>query len=460
MTKTIKRKGILRYCFGEFSRAIFNGLTVTYLMYIYIPSENSSIPVLLTNAALAFAVIRGIGAIVDAFIDLWIANYSDRLNSRLGRRIPLMRVAVFPWAISCALMAFVPMSEPHWINTVWLGIVMTLYFIFSSLYAVPYNALASEIVSDTEGRVKFFTLNTFFFVLGSAFIYVTPLIKGQLLSAGMSELQAWRLTFVCFSLMALVFAAIPAFFFDEKKHVNSKPSYVPLIESFKATFKYRNYTILSLGFLLMWVAFAFFNASLMYYITMLIGEAESFSTVVMGIAMIVGVLSYPLVNYGAQKFGKKKLLVGACIAYIIIYFAIYNYEAVVGVLGGSLFSVLIGICIGFPISITNIIPSAAFADLTQVDEIKTGVNRAGMFVAAKSFIQQLSQSLVVIVIPTVISLQSTTQKATVYGVRMTALIATCAIICACVVYLFYDDKQTTRIIDDYNKKIKADEASS
>ncbi len=403
---------------------------------------------------MTFAILRGIGAVVDAFVDLLIASWSDHLNSKHGRRIPFLRASVFPWVASSAMLLLVPFNSPHWINTLWLGFWLTVYFLSSSFYLVPYGALASEIVSDTKARMSFYTLSTFFFVLGSAFIYLTPVFQNLLRATGLLELQAWQLTFVVFSLIAGCFAIVPAFTFNEVDFVHSKPSYTPLIESFKQTFKYRNYTILAIAYMLMWIAFQFFNTSLLYYITMLIGEPETFGTVVMGIAMVIGVLSYPLVNKGVARFSKKAMLVFACAVYVLIYGSIVNYPIMVSLLGGKVYSILIGLFIGFPISITNIVPSAAFADLAQVDEIKTGENRAAMFMTARSFIHQLSQSLVVILIPTILSIGSTNQKATVFGVELTIIIATAAIALAMIVYCFYEDKSTTAQIDAYNAQQK------
>ena len=44
MQKKLTGKAMFLFCLGDFSRAIFNGLTATYLMYLFIPAENSSLP--------------------------------------------------------------------------------------------------------------------------------------------------------------------------------------------------------------------------------------------------------------------------------------------------------------------------------------------------------------------------------------------------------------------------------
>ena len=118
-------------------------------MALYVPAEGSGIPQKLVFGAVAFAIMRGIGAIIDAFIDPWIASKSDRLSNAKGKRVPFMRLAVLPWVISGALLGLAPFPGASLANTIWVGVMMAIYFISSSLYLVPFSALATEIVTDT-----------------------------------------------------------------------------------------------------------------------------------------------------------------------------------------------------------------------------------------------------------------------------------------------------------------------
>lgn len=450
MKKQLTGRSMFLFCLGDFSRAIFNGLTATYLMYIFIPQSTSSLPLLLPYGALTFAAIRGVGVIFDALIDPFIASKSDNCKHRLGARVPFLRYASLPMALFAVLMVFMPVNSQSWINAVWLLAMLLLYNIFSSLFLVPYYALIAELVTDTKRRVFFSTINTLLFVLGSAVIYVTPIIKNALLSAGMSEIAAWRCAFLVFGIVGGACAFISSFSIKEDEYVERSAGYVPLIESLKATFRYKNFVILLVGYMLMWIAFSFFNSTLMYYVTMLLGLSDSYAVIIMAIAMIVGVLSYPLVNILAKKVGKKPLLIGACIAYVIIYLGIYFSAAVINAIGALATGILIGALIGFPISITNIIPVAAFSDLAQYDTIKTGENRAAMFVASRNLLHQLSQAIVLFIVPLTITGSVVEGSANYEGVRTTALIAAGFIAAALVFYVFYEDKKITGVIDEYN----------
>ena len=459
-----KQKALTRFCYGDLARSLFNGLITTYLMALYVPAEGSGIPQKLVFGAVAFAIMRGIGAIVDAFIDPWIASTSDRLVNRNGKRIPIMRLAVVPWVLSGALLGLAPFEGASLANTIWVGIMMTVYFISSSFYLVPFSALATEIVTDTEERMRFFTRETFFFVLGSALVYVAPILRSVFMNFGVSPLNYWRGVFVVVSLIAGYFVYVPAYTFPETEYANTEPSYTPLATSFKRTFQYKNYVILTIGYFFMWVAFQFFNTTLLYYLRLLIGlgdVGDSYATIVKAIAMIIGVASYPLVNSGVKRFGKKKMIVFACAVYTILYSAIALHEIVTRIIPPTTFAIVLGVLIGFPISITNIVPNAAFADIAQLDQIRNNEDNTAMFMTVRAFIQQLGQSIVVALCPLIIAYNSPGYAmATVEGVQITAEIITVTIFLALLVYLFFDDKETKEEIDAYNRKLKENKNES
>lgn len=120
-------------------------------------------------------------------------------------------------------------------------------------------------------------------------------------------------------------------------------------------------------------------------------------------------------------------------------------------------AILIGVCVAFPIACTNILPPSAFADMAQYDRIKTGEDRAGMFVAARQFVTKLSQAGVTAIVSYTMYLGSADSYPTHDGVRMTALIAAVCLVFAVIVYAFYNDKEVVSFIDDWNDKQRAAE---
>ena len=453
--KQLTNGKIIALCMGDFARGMINGIVTTYLLTFFIPTNaNTTLPQFFLNAALVMAIIRGIGTIVDAVTDPWVANLTDNCRHKLGRRIPFMRLAAIPYGACCLLIFFPPVNGTSYINAVWVGVLLVLYYLFSTLYNIPFSALQAEIVAEPKRRVFLYTMNSLLYVISNALVFCSSMFKGMLMGAGITEIWALRIPFIICCVGGAVAALIPALVIREQDYIVPKTYSQPLGEALKAIFSYRNFTIITIGYLVMWVAFTFFNTAQVYYITNLLALPDAWVTIVTVISIGVGVCTYPLVNILARKVGKKPLLLGACITYVLLYFGIYNYQTVISLIGGKGFALVIGFCIAMPIAITNIIPASMFADLAQYDTIKTGQNRAGMFLAARNFANKLCQSIVVIACALLLGKGADgTGAATSEGIQATALVACIFVAGALGIYFFYDDKEITKAIQESNEKV-------
>ena len=450
--KRLSNGKIIALCMGDFSRGMINGIITTYLLTFFIPTnKNTTLPQFFLNAALIMAIIRGIGTVLDAITDPWVANLTDNCKHKLGRRIPFMRWSAVPYGLCCLMIFFPPVNGTSYVNAVWVGILLVLYYLFSTLYNIPFSALQAEIVAEPKRRVFLYTMNSLLYVISNALVFCTSMIKGMLMNAGIPEIWALRIPFIVCSIGGTLAALIPAFIIREQDYIQPKTYSQPLMEALKAIFSYKNFTIITIGYLVMWVAFTFFNTAQVYYITNLLALPDVWVTIVTVISIGVGVCTYPLVNILARKVGKKPLLLGACITYVLLYFGIFNYKTVINLIGGQGFALVIGFCIAMPIAITNIIPASMFADLAQYDTILTGQNRAGMFLAARNFVNKLCQSIVVIACALLLGKGADgTGAATSEGVQATALVACIFVACALGIYFFYNDKEITNAIKAHN----------
>ena len=454
--KKISNGKIVALCLGDFSRGLINGIITTYLLTFFIPTNaNTTLPQFFLNAALIMAIIRGIGTVVDAITDPWVAGLTDNCKHKLGRRIPFLRWSAVPYGACCLMIFFPPVNGTSYINAVWVGVLLILYYLFSTLYNIPFSALQAEIVADPKRRVFLYTMNSLLYVVSNALVFCTSMVKGMLMGAGIPEIWALRIPFIVCAIGGTIAALVPAFAIREQDYITPKTYSQPLGQALKAIFSYKNFSIITIGYLVMWVAFTFFNTAQVYYITNLLALPDMWVTIVTVISIAVGVCTYPLVNILARKVGKKPLLIGACITYVLLYFGIYNYQFVVSTIGAEAFALVIGFSIAMPIAITNIIPASMFADLAQYDTIKTGLNRAGMFLAARNFVNKLCQSIVVIACATLLGKGADgTGAATSEGVQSTALVACIFVACALGIYFFYNDKEITDAIKASNNSAK------
>ena len=129
MTKALPRSKMLRYCLADIAKGLFNGMIGNYLLYFFQPTVKSGLPSLLPqNKLLGFltvmALITALGKIVDAVTDPLVATLSDKCTHKAGRRMPFLRFAAIPYALSVLLIFYAPFPQGSWANALWVGIFL------------------------------------------------------------------------------------------------------------------------------------------------------------------------------------------------------------------------------------------------------------------------------------------------------------------------------------------------
>jgi len=102
----------------------------------------------LVGAALA------VGLAFDAIVDPVVGSWSDNLKSRLGRRLPLMIVAIPLITISVGLLFAPPRGFSQPLLFGWLTLMSVATRSFISLFNVPYIALGAEMTTDYAERTS------------------------------------------------------------------------------------------------------------------------------------------------------------------------------------------------------------------------------------------------------------------------------------------------------------------
>lgn len=99
-------------------------------------------------------------------LDPLVGSLSDSLNTRWGRRRPLMLVGAF--LTSAALVAFfhVPPMATAGATAFAMGGLITLGFAGYALFSVPYLTMGSEIASSSQERAKLMSSRVVFMALG------------------------------------------------------------------------------------------------------------------------------------------------------------------------------------------------------------------------------------------------------------------------------------------------------
>jgi len=114
-----------------------------------------------------------------------IANFSDSLISKYGRRKPFMIIGSIMYVIFLLLVFRPPLMEEHTYEnyiSLWFGIFYVLFFISDTIVNVPYLALGPEITQSSKERERLYVYFYLFQYIGVLVAASGPVIISYLLT--------------------------------------------------------------------------------------------------------------------------------------------------------------------------------------------------------------------------------------------------------------------------------------
>ena len=463
MTKVLPKRKMYRYCLADIAKGLFTGMISNYLLYFFQPTTKSGLPSLLPdNKFLGYitimALITAIGKVVDAVTDPLVASLSDKCTHKAGRRMPFLRYSAVPYALSVLLIFYAPFKEGSIANAIWVGVFLVVYYTSYTLYFIPRNALIPEIIPDTKVRVGYYGISTAFFMGSSSFMYAATLFVDLLKKAGLSPLWAWRSVFTVFAAIGITCLLLSAFAFNEKDYVeeNSKPK-ESILKSFALVFKNKDFVVFTAGDLFSGVSMAFFQTAMLYYITMLLNVPESQSFLVMLTAIVVAIALFPLIIKISRKFNKKTPLVVASVVFTIVFGIIYFGDKLAALAPGHelIVGLIVGVIVAFPFAAINILPQSIISDIIQLDSIKNGVNREGIFSAVKTFIEKVASAVAMMGVSSILAIGAIEgESVSLMGVKLTGVFAGGFSLLSLLFFIFYNDKRVVSSIEKHRNSDK------
>lgn len=447
--KSLSTGKIWLFAAGQFGWSLLSGLISNWLVYFYQPDEAAIangqtvfIPQGLVVLGI-FTVIGGItafGRLFDAFTDPWIASLSDRCTSEKGRRIPFLKWASLPLALSTVLVFWSPVNENSRINAVFLFFMVMAYYLSITAYCTPYNALIPELGHSQAERLNISTVISFTFIAGTAVAYLAPVIWGLFVPA-FGRVNAVRITFAILAVIAFVCMQIPVWSINEKEYVNTVPSKDTAFSSLASTFKNGEFRKFVGSDILYWIAITMFQTGLPFFVTSLLKLPETMTTLYFVGMTALSLVFYIPINRLAPKLGKKKLILGA----FCIFSLSYLYTGFLGkisLISPNVQGLILMVTASLPMAVFGILPQAVVADIAQSDAKRTGSNREGMFYAARTFAFKLGQSLSMLLFTAISTIGSQTGT----GYRMAAFLAAAFCLLGGIVFLFYNENTINRDI--------------
>lgn len=453
--KQLTSKKIWLFAIGQLGWSMLSGIIVNWLVYYYQPDEVSIsagqtlfIPqgMAVLGMATIIGAITAFGRVFDAFTDPFIASKSDACKSKEGRRIPFMKWASIPFALSTIFIFISPVNKISWINAGFLFIMVLIYYLSITAYCTPYTALIPELGHTQKERLNISTTISFTFIIGTAIAYMAPAIWG-IFEADLGRVTAMRVTFLGMSMLGFLFLFVPVFAIKEKEYVNATPSDDNALKSLMAAFKNKDFRMFTASDIMYWLGLTMFQTGLPFFVTSLLKLEESMTAMFFVVMTACSLLFYVPVNKLAPKLGKKKMMLAAFVFFSLTYF----YTSLFGTsipFSPTMQGFLLCILAAFPMATFGILPSAVVADIALSDSITTGSNREGMFYAARTFAFKLGQSISMLLF-TAISAANTQNGV---GYRIVAVCAAVFCLFGGILFVFYNEKKVEGIIALYTNK--------
>jgi len=330
---------------------------------------------------------------LDAFIDPLVGRFSDNLQTRFGRRRPLIVIGALVQALAFGLIWMVPVGLGPVGLTAWLVAMQIVFYTGYSFFSVPFLALQYEITPDYDERTNVSSFVGFFGKAGEmGYNYIFPIASSMMFASAVAGVRTlgWIVGVVFLGLVAI----LPALFVRERYfHRTERQQSVQLLPGIKAAFSSKAFVVLVALTLLQIVA-GMFASNLDRYLLVYfqfggdIPHGETWKGHLSLAYAIVGILAIYPVTWLARRIGKAQT--------VAVTFAL----VLAGSLGkwllftpGNPLKILVDPLLCGPVWIAiNILTPAMLADICDEDELRHGMRREGMYGAIFSWIQKVGYS--------------------------------------------------------------------
>lgn len=320
--------------------------------------------------AVAIAMARALDAITDPAMG-WI---SDRTRTRWGRRLPWIALGVPLSAITYWFLWAPPEDFSPTQASVWFCVAFMLYYICSTTYQIPQEALGAELSLEYHERSTLFSIQA---VFGFTGLMVAAVLPYALQRSGL-ELRA------AYQAMGLIYAIlIVVLFIPFLLRVRERPEFAtrasnPLVPGVRRAFRNKPFRILLITGIVSAIP-AGIPSIMMPYLTYYVlrpDEPERWLMLNLLAMLGSGFLFLPFWVVVARRIGKLPTRVVGALISISGFVMLFTVGE-----GDMLKAWFIYVYLGSPFGGRSFLLPSMHADVIDYDELRTGMRREGQFAA-------------------------------------------------------------------------------
>lgn len=403
-----------------------------WLLKRYLPDKESA---LVSSAVFLTAFF--IGRLIDGLMDPIIGNWSDNLQSKSGRRLPFIRAMLIPAALVSVLIWLPPTPDAmSKVNSIFIFIMIQLFFIFWTALANPFMALLPELTPDKNERISISTMLAVCYMIGTILFAFTGSVIDTFGYRGLG-LGIGAVIILSFLPAAILIKEKPP---EQKINQPEAGKNFKIAANLKEALTNKPFVILLAATSLFWFSLNSVTVIIPFWIEAALGGTAGDVPLVMAPFILANIIFFFVFSRIAKTRGKYPAfiitLAGSALG--LFLFTLQNSRL-------SIIPMMIQtqICMGiFGIFVAGflMLPNALLADVIDFDEQQHGKRREGLFFGLQSIFQKVTIGLSISV-SSVLMYTGGGSSASVFGLKLITATGGITAIAAMIIFLKYPLKE-------------------
>ena len=368
------------------------------------------------------------GRFIEAIDDPIIGWWSDRTRSRLGRRIPFILFATPFYAIFFGLLWFSPQGGASALNALYFFVVLELFFLATTMSSGPYEAMLPELAGTHRDRMSIVAWWLYFGLLGAAL--------GFVLSGLIKDAYGYQVMGGIVGAAGLLFRYVGLSAIWKYAARETPPAQIPLRAAFTGTLRNGQFLYFLPTYVLFQLAVGMVTAWLPFFVAVILGSfrvwmwlpliggmslGQGGTTSLLALVAVLGMVAGALVLWKLSDRKSKRWVYSVSLLGSAVYLPVIFFAGLIPWVPLSAQALAIAFFAGFPMAGVNLLPKAITADITDYDEILTGMRREGIYYAAQNLFEKIGSSFAPLIMGAVLLLGRTAEDP--LGIRMVGPVA-------------------------------------
>lgn len=367
----------LAYGAGDLGPAITANIAGFFLLYFFTNVAG-------LNAGLAGLILM-IGKIWDAVNDPIVGVLSDRTHTRWGRRRPWILLGTIPFGIFYFLQWLVPRfsanpSANQW-GLFWYYVVIAVLFNMAyTAVNLPYTALTPELTQDYNERTNLTSFRFTFSIGGS----ILSLVIAQLIFARVQEPGSQYIVLAAICAVLSVLSLLWCVWGVRERYQVNTTEHLSYLEQLRIILQNRPFLFVIGIYLFSWLAVQVTATIIPFFVVNWMGLSNQVITQVALAVQVTAMIMLFVWSAVSKRVGKKAVYFMGMSLWVIAQAGLFFLQP--GQIG---LMYMLAVIAGFGVSTAYLIPWSMMPDVIELDELRTGQRREGIFYAFMVLLQKI-----------------------------------------------------------------------